>query len=214
MRLRWIGLRTWWASGKESGGHVLWEGCEVAAQSWRVCWWTANCFLNSIFSTWYLGFWEVDSVFVMEFDPRGAKPKGVHTGTANWSLWWYGLNTKEAWHSFDATFDIVIDFAKERSYARPWRSSLWERMAFDKSYSCEDLSILLQSDLPVFRFSGIRSQNISECISGQWSEWRPALFDGAVDVSPRDVGLFQHYLVGLEVTTGWRECALTLEWRW
>jgi hypothetical protein len=32
-------------------------------------------FLNSM---WYLGFREVDSVFDMEFDPPGAKPKGVH----------------------------------------------------------------------------------------------------------------------------------------
>jgi hypothetical protein len=32
-------------------------------------------FLNSM---WYLGFREVDSLFDMEFDPPGAKPKGVH----------------------------------------------------------------------------------------------------------------------------------------
>lgn len=32
-------------------------------------------------------------------------------------------NFKEGWDSFDATFDIVINLAKERSYARWWRSS-------------------------------------------------------------------------------------------
>jgi hypothetical protein len=116
------------------------------------------------------------------------------------SLWWFGLNIKEGWESFGITFDIVISFAKERSYATWWRHTLWKSMVFDKSSCCKDLPILWP-DLPAFRFPvSYRRIPASTSLFNEQILYRPASFHKAVDVSLRDAGQFQYHLVELEVT--------------
>ena len=47
------------------------------------------------------------------------------------TLWWFGQNIKAGWESFDIIFDVVIWFARKRSYTARQRSRVKRRTVFN-----------------------------------------------------------------------------------